>query len=80
MKILILADGEGKRWGNYKGVPKHLLEIDGERLIDRMIRQCPGDCDLCEENNEDEDTDDSLGDGDWTRVGVPTVDYGVHHD
>ena len=42
MKILILADGEGKRWGNYKGVPKHLLEIDGERLIDRMIRQYKG--------------------------------------
>ena len=42
---------------------------------------CPGDCDLCEENNEDEDnTDNSLGDGDWTRVGVPTVDYGVHND
>ena len=43
-------------------------------------RPCPGDCDLCEENNEDEDNTDNLGDGDWTRVGVPTVDYGVHHD
>lgn len=43
-------------------------------------RPCLGDCDLCEENNEDEDTDDNLGDGDWTRVGVPTVDYGVHND
>ena len=43
-------------------------------------RQCPGDCDLCEENNEDGDNaDDNLGDGDWTRVGVPTVDYGIHH-
>lgn len=39
MKVLILADGEGKRWGNYKGVPKQLLTIDGETLIDRMIRQ-----------------------------------------
>ena len=40
MKVLILADGDGKRWGNYKGVPKQLLKIDGETLLDRMIRQC----------------------------------------
>ena len=39
MKVLILADGEGKRWGNYQGVPKQLLRIDGETLIDRMCRQ-----------------------------------------
>ena len=39
MKALILADGEGKRWGNYRGVPKQLLKIDGETLIDRMCRQ-----------------------------------------
>ena len=39
MKTIILADGEGKRWGNYRGTPKHLLQIDGEPLIDRMIRQ-----------------------------------------
>lgn len=42
---------------------------------------CPGDCDLCDyEEGDDEDTDDNLGDGDWYRVGVPTVDYGVHND
>lgn len=40
MKILILADGEGSRWHNYQGVPKQLLRIDGETLLDRMIRQC----------------------------------------
>ena len=39
MKILILADGDGKRWNNYQGVPKQLLRIDGETLIDRMCRQ-----------------------------------------
>lgn len=39
MKILILADGDGKRWDNYQGVPKQLLRIDGETLIDRMCRQ-----------------------------------------
>ena len=40
MKILILAGGDGKRWGNYQGAPKQLLKIDGETLLDRMIRQC----------------------------------------
>lgn len=39
MKILILADGDGKRWNNYQSVPKQLLRIDGETLLDRMIRQ-----------------------------------------
>lgn len=38
MNYYILANGEGKRWGNYKGVPKHLIEIDGETLIDRTVR------------------------------------------
>ena len=43
---------------------------------------CPGDCDLCdyEEGEDGDNTDNSLWDGDWTRVGVPTVDYGVHND
>ena len=36
---IVLAAGEGKRWGNYTGVPKHLLEIDGESLIQRTTRQ-----------------------------------------
>lgn len=30
-------------------------------------RPCPGDCDLCDENNEDED--------DWVTITPPTVDY-----
>ena len=38
MNYYILANGEGKRWKNYKGVPKHLIEIDGETLIDRTVR------------------------------------------
>ena len=29
-KWYILANGEGTRWHNYKGVPKQLIEIDGE--------------------------------------------------
>ena len=39
MRVIILADGEGRRWGNYMGVPKQLLKIDGETLLDRMCRQ-----------------------------------------
>lgn len=33
-----MCAGEGKRWGNYKGVPKHLIEINGETLIGRTTR------------------------------------------
>ena len=35
---VIIADGSGTRWNNYLGVPKHLIEIDNERLIDRTVR------------------------------------------
>ncbi|MBO7735716.1 MAG: NTP transferase domain-containing protein [Methanobrevibacter sp.] len=38
MKYIIMCAGEGKRWGNYKGVPKHLIEINGETLIGRTTR------------------------------------------
>jgi hypothetical protein len=36
---VIVAGGEALRWKNYGGVAKHFVEIDGERLIDRTIRQ-----------------------------------------
>lgn len=38
MKYIIMADGEGKRWGNYKGVPKHLITVEGETILERTIR------------------------------------------
>ena len=38
MKYYILANGEGTRWNNYMGVPKQLIEIDGETILHRMIR------------------------------------------
>lgn len=37
-KWYILANGEGTRWRNYKGVPKQLIEIDGETILSRMVR------------------------------------------
>lgn len=37
-RALILAAGEATRWNNYLNTPKHLIEIEGERLLDRTIR------------------------------------------
>ena len=33
-----MADGKGTRWNNHNGIPKHLIEIDGEILIERTVR------------------------------------------
>ena len=33
-----MADGQGTRWNNYLGVPKHLIDIDGEQLLYRTVR------------------------------------------
>ena len=38
-RVIIMAGGEGRRWNNYLGVPKHLIVIDGETLLARQIRQ-----------------------------------------
>lgn len=38
MKYIIMADGRGKRWKNYKNIPKHFIEINGEKLIERTVR------------------------------------------
>lgn len=40
MKVLILADGKGTRWGNWNNTPKQLLKVHGETILDRMIRLC----------------------------------------
>jgi len=39
MRFYILANGNGSRWNGYLGCQKHEIEIDGEKLIDRIIRQ-----------------------------------------
>lgn len=44
MKYIIMAAGKGTRWNNYLGIPKHLVEINGETLIGRTTR-------LLKENN-----------------------------
>lgn len=38
MKYIIMAAGLGTRWENYLGVPKHLIEINGETLLGRTTR------------------------------------------
>jgi hypothetical protein len=38
VKVIVIAAGEGSRWGDYQGVPKHLVTLNGERLIDRTAR------------------------------------------
>jgi hypothetical protein len=35
---IIICAGEGTRWGDYLGVPKHLIEVDGERILNRLVR------------------------------------------
>ena len=38
MRILIACSGNASRWKNYLNVPKHLIEIDGEKLLNRTVR------------------------------------------
>ena len=39
MTYIIMADGKGNRWNNFTDKPKHLIEIDGETLLERLVRQ-----------------------------------------
>lgn len=39
MKYIIMADGKGTRWNNYNNIPKHLIKINGEILIERIVKQ-----------------------------------------
>jgi len=34
-----MANGKGMRWGNHLGIPKHLISVDDETLIQRIVRQ-----------------------------------------
>lgn len=46
MNYIIMADGQGQRWNNFGGVPKHFAKVGGETLIGRTVRllkeNCPG--------------------------------------
>jgi len=43
-----MADGKGVRWDNFTDRPKHLIEIDGETLLARLVRQLREIDDACE--------------------------------
>lgn len=38
MKYIIMADGKGTRWNNYRDIPKHFIEVNGETLLARTVR------------------------------------------
>lgn len=38
MRYVIMANGKGRRWGHYNGVPKHLISFNGETLLARTVR------------------------------------------
>lgn len=37
-RALIICAGEATRWGNYLDTPKHLIEIEGEKILHRSVR------------------------------------------
>lgn len=39
VRVILIAAGEGSRWGDHTGVPKHLVRICGEVLLERTVRQ-----------------------------------------
>lgn len=38
MRYVIMANGKGTRWAEYGGIPKHLITVQGETLLDRTSR------------------------------------------
>lgn len=37
-RAIIIAAGEGTRWGDYGGKAKHFAEVDGEPIVFRLVR------------------------------------------
>ena len=38
-RVIVLAAGSAERWGNYRGVSKHLVKIEGKTLLERTCSQ-----------------------------------------
>lgn len=38
---IVIAAGHATRWGDYRGTPKHLIEVDGEPILHRTVRLPP---------------------------------------
>lgn len=39
VKCIIICAGDAKRWGNHLGVPKHLITLEGEVILERLVKQ-----------------------------------------
>lgn len=39
MITIVLANGSETKWDDHRGGPRHFVEVDGERLLDRTVRQ-----------------------------------------
>lgn len=37
-RVILLCGGSGGRWNNYLNVPKHLIKINGQTLIERSVQ------------------------------------------
>ena len=38
-RVIVIAAGDGTRWGDYRGTPKHLVTIEKEILLQRTVKQ-----------------------------------------
>ena len=38
-RVIVVAAGDGTRWGNYRGTPKHLAKVEGKVLLERTVKQ-----------------------------------------
>ena len=38
MRYIIMADGKGNRWNNFRDIPKHFIKIGDETLLERTVR------------------------------------------
>ena len=60
---ILLCGGEATRWNNYLNSPKHLINIEGERLLDRttrLIKEAGIDVRLCEIGDAIQETMESF--------------------
>lgn len=81
MRIIIAAGGKAERWKNYRNVPKHLVVVEGEVLLERTIKQFKKYTDDIIISNNDNYVFDGIRlekplEGDWYDFGKI---YSSHH-
>ena len=77
MRAIIICAGEAKRWANHLGVPKHLVPVDGEPILNRTVK-------LLEQNGVADihivSKDDPRYDVDGAEQYIPELNYAEHAD